>query len=258
VHWGEGVFLFFAALAAGALNSVAGGGSFISFPSLLFARIAPISANATNTMALWPGTIASTVAYRDALKDPQARKLLPPLLVNGIFGGILGAYILLRTPQQLFMKLVPWLLLGATLLFMASGRITRWVRGQSGHAHGKRMLFAGGLALELLITVYIGYFGAGAGILTLGMLALLGIEDIHAMNGTKTLLVSVVNGVALILFVSAKVIVWPEAIVMLAGAAAGGYGGAYYAQKVNPRAIRAIVIAVGFGMAAYFFVTQFA
>ncbi|MFZ0416168.1 MAG: sulfite exporter TauE/SafE family protein, partial [Candidatus Acidiferrales bacterium] len=106
--------------------------------------------------------------------------------------------------------------------------------------------------------IYIGYFGAGAGILTLGMLALLGIEDIHAMNGTKTLLVSVVNAVALILFVSAKVIVWPEAIVMLAGAAAGGYGGAYWAQKVNPRAIRAIVIVVGFGMAAYFFATQFA
>ncbi|MFZ0463435.1 MAG: sulfite exporter TauE/SafE family protein [Candidatus Acidiferrales bacterium] len=258
MHWGEGAFLFFAALAAGALNSVAGGGSFISFPSLLFARIAPISANATNTMALWPGTIASTVAYRDALRNPQVRKLLPPLLVNGIVGGALGAYILLRTPQNIFMRLVPWLLLGATLLFLASGRITAWVRGQSGHARGRRMLFAGGMALELAIAIYIGYFGAGAGILTLGMLALLGIEDIHAMNGTKTLLVSVVNAVALILFVSAKVIVWPEAIVMLAGAAAGGYGGAYWAQKVNPRAIRAIVIVVGFGMAAYFFATQFA
>lgn len=254
----EASFLFSAAVVAGAINSVAGGGSFISFPALLFTRIAPISANATNTAAMWPGTIASTVAYWREMSQPGVRKVLPPLLLTGFAGGIVGASVLLKTPQATFMKMVPWLLLGATLLFASSGRITAWVRRQSGHAHGRRMLFAGGLALELLITVYIGYFGAGAGILTLGMLALLGIEDIHAMNGTKTLLVSVVNGVALILFVSAKVIVWPEAIVMLAGAAAGGYGGAYYAQKVNPRAIRAIVIAVGFGMAAYFFVTQFA
>lgn len=256
VSLSEAAFLFFAALVAGALNSVAGGGSFISFPALLFTRIAPISANATNTAAMWPGTIASTVAYWKELEAPQVRKLLPPLLVTGVIGGVIGAIILLRTPQHIFMRMVPWLLLGATLLFVASGRITKWVRERSGHASSRRMFFAAGFLLELLIAVYIGYFGAGAGILVLAMLALLGVENIHAMNGVKTLLVSTVNGVALILFISAKVIVWPQAVVMLIGAALGGYGGAYYAQKINPQRIRTLVIVVGFGMAAYFFIQK--
>ena len=253
---GEAGFLFSAALVAGALNSVAGGGSFISFPALLFVRIAPISANATNTAAMWPGTIASTVAYWREMKTPEARRLLPPLLVTGLLGGVIGARILLRTPEATFMRLVPWLLLGATLLFVASGRITKWVRGRSGHAHGQRMLFAGVLLLELVISVYIGYFGAGAGILVLAMLALLGVENIHAMNGMKTLLVSAVNGVALVLFIAAKVIAWPQAVVMLVGAAVGGYAGAYFAQKIDPRHIRRLVIVVGFGMAAYFFIRR--
>jgi len=254
VSFGEAGFLFSAALIAGALNAVAGGGSFISFPALLFARIAPISANATNTAAMWPGTIASTVAYWREMKTPEARRLLPPLLVTGLIGGVIGARILLRTPESTFMRLVPWLLLGATLLFAASGKITKWVRGRSGHANGRRMLFVAGLLLELVIAVYIGYFGAGAGILVLAMLALLGVENIHAMNGMKTLIVSAVNGVALILFIAAKVIAWPQAVVMLVGAAIGGYAGAYYAQKINPQNIRWLVIVVGFGMAAYFFI----
>lgn len=248
----EATLLFLAALIAGALNSVAGGGSFISFPALLFARIAPISANATNTAAMWPGTIASTVAYWRDL-DSDVRRLLPPLLITGLAGGLLGAFVLLRTPQATFMRLVPWLLLGATLLFVVSGRITAWIRSRSGHTHASRYIFMAGLVLELFIATYIGYFGAGAGILVLALLALLGMENIHAMNGLKTLLVSVVNGVALVLFISARVIVWPQAILMLVGAAIGGYGGAYFARKVNPQYIRWLVIATGFAMSAWFF-----
>lgn len=253
----EAGFLFLAALAAGAINSVAGGGSFISFPALLFVRIPPISANATNTAAMWPGTIASTVAYWKEMRQPRVRKLLPPLLLTGFVGGIIGASILLKTPQATFMKMVPWLLLGATLLFVASGKITKWVRAQGEHGGRRRMLFAAGLTLELLISIYIGYFGAGAGILVLAMLALLDVGNIHAMNGMKTLLVSAVNLVALALFIRAKVVVWPEAVVMLVGAAIGGYTGAYYAQKVNPVLIRRTVIVIGFGMSAYFFIAQF-
>jgi uncharacterized protein len=201
---------------------------------------------------MWPGTIASTVAYwRELNRD--VRRMLPPLMLIGLVGGALGAHILLRTPQHTFMRLVPWLLLGATLLFVASGRITKWVRSRGEHSSGSRWLFAGGLLLELLIAVYIGYFGAGAGILVLAMLSLLGLESIHAMNGMKTLLVSTVNAVALVTFIAARIIAWPEAIVMLVGAAAGGYGGAYFAQKVNPARIRAFVIVVGLGMSAYFF-----
>ena len=250
----EAGFLFLAALVAGAINSVAGGGSFISFPALLFTRIAPISANATNTAAMWPGTMASVVAYWREMKQPRVLKLLPPLLITGFVGGIIGAKILLKTPQATFMTMVPWLLLGATLLFVASGKITKWVRAQGGRQGRQRMLLVAGFAMELCIAVYIGYFGAGAGILVLAMLALLDVGNIHAMNGLKSLLVSAVNVVALALFIQARVIVWPEAVVMLAGAAIGGYGGAYYAQKVDPAFIRRLVIMIGFGMAAYFFV----
>jgi len=253
VSLGESIFLFFAALVAGVINSVAGGGSFLSFPALLVSGISPIVANATNTAALWPGIVASGVAYRNAF-TPEARRLVPALIVTGVIGGVLGARILLVTPQATFMRLVPWLLLAATLLFVASGRITRWVRARTSQGRGPRLLMAGGLLLELMIAIYIGYFGAGIGILLLALLALLGLENIHAMNGMKTILVGVCNGVALVVFIWAKAIVWPQALLMLVGASIGGYGGAYYAQRMNPKHVRWLVIAVGFGVSAYFFI----
>jgi uncharacterized membrane protein YfcA len=249
------IFLFFAAFVGGALNSVAGGGSFISFPALLFTGVAPIAANATNTAALWPGTMASTFAYRKEFGAGE-RRLLPPLIVTGMLGGVLGAWILLRTPQATFLRLVPWLLLAATLLFVFSGRMTAWVRRRAGHQKGSRILMAGVLFLEFLVAIYVGYFGAGVGILVLALLALLGMENIHAMNGVKTLLVSIVNGVALITFIWAHIVVWPQALLMLVGASVGGYGGAYLAQKMNPQHVRWVVIAVGFGMSAYFFIRR--
>jgi len=269
VPFAHPVFLFFAALVAGTLNSVAGGGSFISFPALLFCGISPIAANATNTTALWPGTVASTVAYRKEF-TPDVRRLLPPLLITGVIGGVLGATILLHTPQATFMRVVPWLLLGATLVFILSGpmtsRINAWTRaraiehaaealGDAPAASHKRSraLMAAGLFLELLLAIYVGYFGAGVGILVLALLALLGMENIHAMNGVKTLVVSVVNGVALLTFFWARVIVWPQALLMVVGASLGGYAGAYFAQRMNPQHVRWFVIAVGFAMSAYFF-----
>lgn len=256
LHINHPALLFGAAVLAGAVNSVAGGGSFISFPALLFAGVPPIPANATNTAAVWPGTVASTLAYRNAF-TPEAKRLLPPLLVTGVLGGVLGAGILLHTPPATFLKILPWLLLGATLIFMVSGKMTAWVRGRAGHAPGEKgsakALVVAVLVLELVVAIYVGYFGAGAGILTLALLALLGIESIHTLNGMKTLLVSVINGVAIVTFIWARVIVWPEAILMLVGASAGGYAGAYYAQKANPVYVRWLVIAVGFAMSAYFF-----
>lgn len=250
-------FLFFAAFVGGTVNSVAGGGSFISFPALLFVGVPAIPANATNTVALWPGTVASTVAYRNSF-TPHARRLLWPLLITCIVGGTLGAIILLRTPPTTFLHLVPWLLLVATLLFVFSGRMTAWVRARAGHAPGDdklpRSLFLGGLLIQLIIAMYVGYFGAGTGILMLALLALLGMENIHAMNGMKTLLVSVANGVAIVTFIVAHVIVWPLALLMVVGAIAGGYGGAYLAQRMNPQHVRTMVIVIGFVMAAYFFI----
>jgi uncharacterized protein len=255
VHFSHPVFLFFAALTAGLLNAVAGGGSFISFPALLFSGMAPIAANATNTAALFPGTVASTVAYRNAF-TPEARRLLPLLLVTGIIGGVIGARILLGTPQSTFLHLIPWLLLAATLLFLAGPRISAWVRRRAAAGKTSRPLTVAGFFLELLIAIYIGYFGAGVGILVLSLLALLGMEDIHAMNGVKVLLVSVVNGVAMITFIFARMIFWPQAVLMILGSLTGGYAGAHYAQKMNQQHVRWIVIAVGLGMSAYFF-TQY-
>jgi hypothetical protein len=253
VSFGHPIFLFFAAVVGGAVNSVAGGGSFISFPALLFTGMAPIAANATNTLALMPGTLSSAVAYRNKF-TPEARHLLVPLLVTSVIGGLIGAHILLRTPQSTFLHIVPWLLLGATLLFLMGGRITGFIRNRAGHGTGSRVLTVVGFVLALLLAIYIGYFGAGVGILVLSLLALLGMEDIHAMNGVKVLLVSLVNCVAIVTFIFARVIVWPQALLMLVGSSVGGYGGAYYAQKMNPQHVRWLVILVGFGMSAYFFI----
>lgn len=249
----EGTFLFAAALAAGALNSVAGGGGFIAFPALVFTGVPPINANATNTAALWPGTVASTGAYRNVLAGQK--RLLAPLIATGLLGGVLGAQVLLRTPQSTFMRLVPWFLLLGTLLFVFSRRITGWLRARTTALHGSSALAVlGAAALQLIISLYIGYFGAGAGILMLAMFALMGVQSIHTMNGMKTLLASVANGMALLTFILAKAILWPQALLMIVGAVVGGYGGAYYAQKMDPRIVRGIVIVTGFAMSAYFFV----
>ena len=259
MHLSHRFLLFFAAFVAGSINSVAGGGSFISFPALIFTGVPPIEANATNTAALFPGTLASTFAYRKTL-DAKARRLLVPLIVTGIIGGVVGARILLITPQLTFLHLVPWLLLAATLLFVFSGRLTAWVRGHAGFETGSadaqtpRLLLIPGLFLQLLIAIYVGYFGAGVGILVLALLAFLGLENIHAMNGMKSLLVTIVNGVALVTFIWARIVLWPQAVLMLVGAAAGGYSGAYLAQRMNPQYVRWIVIGIGFAMSAYFFI----
>jgi uncharacterized membrane protein YfcA len=253
LHLSQALFLFLAALIAGTLNSVVGGGSFVSFPALLLVGMPPVNANATNTAALWPGTVASTGAYRRAFSG-EVRRLLPPLVLAALIGGLLGARILLRTPQTTFMRLVPWLLLVATLLFVSSGRISAWVRARTAHHPSRRPLAAAaGVLFQLLIAVYIGYFGAGVGILLLALLALLGVDNIHAQNGMRTLLVSVANAAALVAFILAKAIFWPQALLMVLGASLGGYGGAYYAQRVPPQRIRRLVVLTGFAMSAYFF-----
>ncbi len=250
----HGLFLFVAALVAGALNSVAGGGGFIAFPALIFTGMPPINANATNTAALWPGTVASTGAYRNVL-HAEARRMVAPLVITGLLGGLLGALVLLHTPQTTFMRLVPWMMLSATLLFLFSSRITRWVRRRTeGIEQASRFGMALAMLVQFGLALYIGFFGAGAGIVMLAMFALMGIKSIHTMNGLKTLLASVCNGMALLTFIVAKAIVWPQAILMLIAAALGGYGGAWYAQKIAPEKVRVFAIVVGFAMSAYFFV----
>jgi uncharacterized protein len=247
------VFLFFAALLAGVMNSVAGGGSFITFPALLFTRMAPIPANATNTAALWPGTVASSFAYRKTF-DREALRILLPLAATCLVGSLAGAYVLLHTPQSTFVKLIPWLLLCATILFASSGKITGWIRSRSDSGGKSKTWVVGGLVLQLVIAVYVGYFGAGAGILVLALLALMGLENIHTMNGMKTVLVSIANGVALVPFIIAKIILWPQTVIMCVGALIGGYSGAHIAQRMKQEYVRRAVIAIGLAMSIYFFV----
>jgi uncharacterized membrane protein YfcA len=246
----QALFLFAAAVVGGMMNSVAGGGSFLSFPALLMVGVPPIQANATNTIALWPGILGSIGAYRGEFESAESRKVLVPLLATGIVGGVLGAITLLITPQQTFMRLIPWLLLTATMLFAFSGRITRALRPAGGEAP---LTAKGAAAAQLFVGFYIGYFGAGAGILMMALLALLGLTNIHRINAYKTVQAAACNGVAIFVFIAKGVIYWGHAGVMVLGSLTGGYFGAYFAQKMKHAHVRGIVIAIGFGMSAYFF-----
>jgi len=260
LHFGQAIFLLLAAGIAGALNALAGGGSFVSFPALLFLRIPPVEANATNTVALWPGLAASTVAYLKRLNAPL--RVLVPLLVTSVAGGWAGALLLIKTPQHTFLRLVPWLLLAGTLLF-AFGNSIRTMVGKNAVVGNDDddlrdiswpVIVVGSIA-ELLVAVYGGYFGAGIGFMTLGMLAMMGMRDIHAMGAIRTLLAVAINAAAVVTFIVAHAVLWPQCAVMIAGSLAGGWFGAHYAQKADPRKVRGVVIGVGVAMTAYFFVT---
>ncbi len=244
------IFLFVAGALGGALNAVAGGGSFIAFPALLFSGVAPIAANATNTVALWVGTTASGGAYRKHLDI--SRRVMIPLTVTSLIGGIAGAYLLLHTPAQTFLRVLPWLMLGATLLFVFGNRLSRGTGVSIAHDASTSALAVASL-YELVVAVYGGYFGGGVGILNLAMLAALGMTDIHAMNALKVVLGGIINGVAVITFIVAGAVVWKQGGVVTLGALCGGYFGAHYAQKLPGAWIRGFVIAVGTVMTAYFF-----
>lgn len=249
----QGLFLFSVALVAGALNSVAGGGGFLAFPALLFTGMPPINANATNTAAMWPGTAASVAAYRGEIIG--YRKIFVPLMITGIIGGLVGANVLLRMEQKTFMNMVPWLLLVATMLFMFSGSITKRIGIMTPEGESpSRMVVVTSAAIQLGVGLYIGFFGAGAGILMMALFAIMGVRSIHYINGLKTLLATITNGMALLTFLFAKAIIWPQAVLMIAGATIGGYGGAWYAQKLPARYVRWFAIAVGISMTVCFFI----
>jgi uncharacterized protein len=256
LHLSQAIFLFLTAIIAGTLNAVAGGGTFISFPALLAAGVPAVEANATNTVALWPGLAASTGAYLKRLSAP--RRLLVPLLLTSVIGGLAGSLLLLKTPQRVFLQLIPWLLLSGTLLFAFGNNI----RAIAGKAHvvedlgtmSWRTIAAASIA-ELLVAIYGGYFGAGIGFMLLGMLAALGMRDVHAMGAMRTLLAVVINAAAVLTFILARAVFWPHCLVMIAGAMTGGWFGAHYAQKADPQKVRWVVIAIGLAMTVYYFVT---
>ena len=249
------ILLFAAAALAGTMNSVAGGGSFISFPALIFTGALPIPANATSTVALWPGAVASAAAYRK--RFPKNFRLLLEMIATSVAGGTLGALVLLRTPQTTFMRFVPYLFLLATLLLIFGRQLATWVEAtfKTSKQPRWRVVLASNF-FQFLIALYGGFFGAGIGIMMLALLTLLRMEDIHAMNALKTLLNAAINGAAVITFIAAGAVLWPQALVMLGGAVMGGYGGAHFAQKLDPQIVRRFVIAVGISMSLYFFLRR--
>jgi uncharacterized membrane protein YfcA len=227
------------------MNSVAGGGSFLSFPALIFAGVPAISANATNNAAMWVGTIGSARGYREELREHRA--LLAPVIAVSIVGSLIGACLLLVTPQVLFLRLIPWLLLFATLVFAAGPWLTPSTVATPRHAPWQ-------IAVQFLVAIYGGYFGAGMGIVMLAVLAFSGLPSFNAQNAIKNLLSVSINGVALVPFVIARIVDWRFALPMAAVALLGGYFGARFFRRVPQRVARILVVAIGSAMTIVFFV----
>jgi hypothetical protein len=249
MHW-HYVWLVAASFVAGVMNAMAGGGSFISFPAMLSMGVPPVQANATNTVALWPGQLTSLATLRDDLRG----NLLAPVAMASLFGGVSGAVVLLKTRQITFLHLIPWLLLMGALIFGISGPVSRWLKKHSAEPHATREVNRLVLFVALLpITFYIGYFGAGGGFLVMTVLALLGIEEMHTLNAMKVLAACLSNLVAIATFIVTGAVMWHYCVISMIFAATGGYVGAQYARRMNPNVLRTIVVVTGCAVAAYFF-----
>jgi len=238
------LLIFSAAGVAGVINSVAGGGTLLSFPALIWLGVPSIAANATSTIALWPGSLGSVWGYRRELRGTEQHVWV--LMLPSLVGGSLGAVLLYRTPTEVFDRLVPALILFATCLFMAQEPLQRRLK-LTPSTRRSWMWFA--VLFQFLVGVYGGYFGAGIGILMLAALSVMGYTDIHHMNGVKSLLASCVNGVAALYFAVTGLVIWNDAAVMAAGAILGGVVGAGAARKLGRSTVRTLVVVIGFGMA---------
>lgn len=236
-----------AAFGAGVVNSVAGGGTLLTFPSLL-AVMSPVLANGTSTFALFPGSLAAAWGYRTELA--RCRRHLIRLLPPSFIGGVIGSLLVTRLPEKVFAGAVPWLLLVASTLLLLQRPMARWV-GAKPHDEPTPRALAGIVFFQFLVGVYGGYFGAGIGILMLSSLAFVGIHDIHEMNAVKTVLAAAMNGVTIVIFALSDAIVWKVGFIMALAAIAGGYIGARVARKMPAPFIRGLVVAIGFGVAAY-------
>jgi uncharacterized membrane protein YfcA len=248
----QDLLLVGASAIAGAVNSVAGGGTLLTFPVLIYgAGVAPLIANATSTVALWPGQLSSLWGFRREIG--QNVRSITPLIVIGLVGGVAGAFLLLNTPSKVFDRIVPYLVLLATSLFMVQEPLARWQRARTEHQAKATPAGPARLRLSLivavfllLIAVYGGYFGAGIGILTLAAFGFLGLTDIHQMNGIKAAFTLGINGVAAIIFVTRGLVDYRVAGIMALGAIVGGYAGADIARRIGQKSVRRIVIALGF------------
>jgi uncharacterized membrane protein YfcA len=276
----QALLLIAASAVAGAINSVAGGGTLVTFPTLVAAGTLEKVANATNTVALWPGQLSSLWGYRREVG--QTARSVAPLLGIGLAGGVIGAELLIYTPASAFKAAAPFLVLTATVLFLVQDRVSRWLKARAAAAGeadalavpapsdspndapapeappAQALRLTPGVSLFLLgVAIYGGYFGAGIGILTLAALGLLGLTDLHQMNGVKNIFTLGINGVAAVLFMVQRIVDWPLVGVMVVGSLLGGYAGAGIAKKIGQKNTRRLVIAVGFLSAGWLLIQLF-
>ncbi len=248
---GQIALLVGSAIAAGIMNALAGGGTILTFPALLLAGVPAIQANATSTIALVPGAVSSLAGYRREVGTH--RQWLSRLLLPSLLGGALGSVLLLLTPEKIFARLAPWLVLFATLLFIFQ---ILWSRRAAAGPGGPRTSWTGAAIAQFFVAIYGGYFGAGAGILMLVILGFLGLSDIHAMNGLKNFFGICINGVASAWFIVKGVVIWPLALLMMGGAIAGGWIGAGFARRIGKEKARAAVVVIGLGITVLLFLQR--
>src|ERR1041385_6107877 len=231
------------AFAAGAINSIAGGGTLLTFPVLIWLGLDPRVANGTSTVALWPGLFGGLFGYRKELENSST--ILFRLGVTSIIGGAFGALLLIRTPSRVFASLVPFLILFATLLFMSQGVINRRLRLGSIDEKQMGLWWSGAIIFQFFSAVYGGYFGAGNGILMLAAMGLLGLNELHRANGIKNFLGICINAVAVLIFAGAGYVVWDDALLMACAALVGGYFGASMAMRVGQKWVRRGIVLIG-------------
>jgi len=238
--------MFIAAFFAGVVNSIAGGGMLLVFPLLIWLGTDPKIANATCTVALWPGLFGGLFGYRREINDSSL--ILMRLGVVSVVGGGFGAWLLIATPSPTFARLVPFLILFATILFMAQGPVIRWLRLPASSSESTKAWWIGAMIFQFFSAMYGGYFGAGNGILMLAAMGLLGLHDIHRANGIKNFLGICINSMAVFSFSITHLVVWPKALLMAVAATAGGYFGARTAQRVGRTFIRRAIVVIGFAI----------
>jgi uncharacterized membrane protein YfcA len=244
-----------ASFFAGVLNTIAGGGSFLSLPALIAGTsvvgLGAVTAQATNTVALWPGQLTSLVAFRQQLRA-YGWKLLPLGLAAGV-GGEIGGWLLLRTGNRMFREMLPWLLLFAAVMFVLSFPLGKWLAGLSGGRRYNNWLIIG----MAIVSIYVGYFGAGGGFLVMSLFGICGVHDVHEMNALKVLTATVSIGIPAITFILARRVEWQFCLQMAVLAAIGGYLAAHYSRRVNQRTMRWTVAAIGLLTAGYFFLQNY-
>ncbi|GIU53805.1 sulfite exporter TauE/SafE family protein [Shewanella sp. KT0246] len=250
------LLLLLAGFLGGVLNSLAGGGSFITFPALLFVGVPPIMANATNTFSSLAGYLSGAFAFRHELKAHKKELII--IIGASLLGGSLGAWLLLIAPEALFQEAIPWLLLFATVLFIFGSKINKWVSSLSGkHKYASQFGAVLLFLVLLLVCTYGGFFNAGLGIIGLSYLALAGHSNINAMNGLKLVISSSVSLIAIILFIYNDAIAWFEGFVVLVGTLIGGYMSAHISKQISAKHMRTFVIAISCAITGYFFISTY-